>query len=380
MKQYLSRNSSVSVVVTVLLVVAIVLGVAGVALAAWTDVTSSLTATYGVSEADLQGISQGYDDGTWKPQNPMLRKHFIKMAVGAFGLAQANPAVPTFSDVSPSDLYYPYVEGAAAAGLTDGVGGGRFAPNAEITRQQAAAMIARWLAGERGVDLSTRYDTESAGAVLAGFSDAGSVSPSLVKEMAYAVDESIIQGNQGSLQPEKTLTRIQGAAMLLRARDAAGPVTTSTTTSSTTTTSTTSTTSTTLQPTTTIPSSTTTTLLAGAVIFGKVLDQDGLPVAGATVKVTLDAADPHYHLGDTIGTATTDSAGLYLVSTSTVPLGSIVDVSTTAPGFTSVFVYGVYDETAEEVNFVNFGVAGGDRRMPIGVQIPSFPFEGLLPD
>jgi hypothetical protein len=402
MKQLLSRKSSVNLLVTGLLAVAIVLAVAGAALAAWKDVTPALVATYGVSEADLQGISQGYDDGTWKPQNPMLRKHFIKMAVGAFGVAQANPAVPTFSDVLPSDPYYAYVEGAVAAELTGGVGGGKFAPNAQITREQAVAIIARWLAGEKGVDLAAEYDAESAAAVLAGFSDAGSVSPSLVKEMAYAVDESIVQGSQGLLQPKKVLTRIQGAVMLLRARDAAGPDTssttsttsgptttsdsdtTTTTTTSTTTTSstTTSTTSTTLGPTTTIPISTTTTLVAGATIFGKVLDKNGQPVSGATVKVVYNASDPGYRpppANSTIGTATADSQGLYRVSTAAVPLGSIVDVSVTASGYTSVLVYGVYDKTAEEVNFANFGAEGGDRRMPVGVEMPPFPFEGLLP-
>ena len=425
MKPPLSRVSSISVVVCLLLVSAIALSLTGVALAAWSDVSPGLVAPYGISAADLEGISQGYADGTWKPGEPMLRKHFIKMAVEAFGVSPITPAVRTFSDVLPSDPFYRYVEGAAAAGLTTGVGGGKFAPNAQITREQAVAMIARWLAQKRGVSLGTYYDTASAGAILDGFSDAGSVSVSLVREVAYAVDEAILQGSGSLLQPRKTLTRLQGAAMLLRARGASGTgtssttstsgssttsestgttgSTTTTTTDSTTTSTSTTTTSTTTTTTTdstttssssttsstssttsssTTSSSTTTTAVAGAKIFGRVLDEDGQAVVGAMVKVVLDAIDTRYQAsGDnTVGTATTDSQGHYQVSTTTLPLGSVVDVTVTASGYTSVFVYGTYNETAEEVNFANFSSSGGDRRMRLGSQMPGLPFEGLLPE
>ena len=83
-------------------------------------------APYGLTESDLAAISQGYDDGTWRPYNDMPRRQFVKMAVTAFDIPTATPATPTFSDVSPSDEYYPYIEGAVAAGLIEGTGGGMF--------------------------------------------------------------------------------------------------------------------------------------------------------------------------------------------------------------------------------------------------------------
>ncbi len=128
--------------------------------------------------------------------------------------------------------------------------------------------------------------------------------------------------------------------------------------------------------------STTGSTSAGAKIFGKVLDTDNAPVAGATVKVVYNATDTHYRAsGDnTIGTATTDAQGNYQISVGSLATGSIVDVSVVAQDHTSVLAYGKYDETQEQVDFINFGKTGGDRRMPVGDQMPPLPFEGLLPD
>jgi hypothetical protein len=105
-------------------------------------------------------------------------------------------------------------------------------------------------------------------------------------------------------------------------------------------------------------------------------------VAGATVKAVYNAADKHYRTsGDnTIGTATTDAQGTYEIPVGSLALGTIVDVTTVAEGHTSVLVYGKYDEKQEQVDFDNFGKAGGNRRMPVGDVMPPLPFEGLLPD
>jgi hypothetical protein len=105
-------------------------------------------------------------------------------------------------------------------------------------------------------------------------------------------------------------------------------------------------------------------------------------VAGATVKAVYNATDKHYRASgnNTIGTGTTDAQGNYTISVKSLALGSIVDVSAVAQDHTSVLAYGKYDQKQEQVDFINFGKTGGDRRMPVGDQMPPLPFEGLLPD
>jgi len=205
------------------LTVALVASLAGVALAAvppsggWTDLSYSIVGKYGITLEQVGMISDGYADGSWRPWNNIPRNQFTKMAVEAYKIPLKNPATPTFTDVPASDLYYQYIEGAKAAGLINGVGGGKFAPDATITREQAAAIIVRWVAAKNGYDPATMYTDAEADAILAVFPDGASVSASLKKEIAFAVDFGVIWGTaDAKLAPAATMTRIQGAAMIIR--------------------------------------------------------------------------------------------------------------------------------------------------------------------
>ena len=51
----------------------------------------------------------------------------------------------TFTDVPATDVHYDYIECAYAAGIIKGIGNNKFNPNATITRQDAAVMVARTL-------------------------------------------------------------------------------------------------------------------------------------------------------------------------------------------------------------------------------------------
>jgi hypothetical protein len=99
------------------------------------------------------------------------------------------------------------------------------------------------------------------------------------------------------------------------------------------------------------------------------------------VYVVMNAIDPLYRQPgpNLIATGTTDRSGSYRVPMSTVPVGTIVDVSAVKAGCASVLMYGAYTHEVEEVDFADYGITGGDRRLPVGDQIPPLPFEDLLP-
>ena len=211
-----------------------------------------------------------------------------------------------------------------------------------------------------------------AGILLWGCGGDDTSSPQTSQSTSASISTTM-QGTEstGSTEPVDSSTT---AASIGTSTTAANPTTTfgSTTTSTSGSTSSTSASST----------STSGTTTGGAKIFGKVLDTNGAPVAGATVKVVYNAADKQYRAsGDNaIGTAKTDAQGSFQIPLGSLALGTIVDVTTVAEAHTSVLVYGKYDEKQEQVDFDNFGEIAGDRRMPVGTKIPPFPFEGLLPD
>lgn len=75
------------------------------------------------------------------------------MVVLGFGLPPRTPAQARFSDVPVGSFYYPYVEGAVAAGVVNGLGPDRcrqlatvypcFGPDLWISRAEAAVLIQR---------------------------------------------------------------------------------------------------------------------------------------------------------------------------------------------------------------------------------------------
>ncbi len=170
---------------------------------------------YGLQEAEVRGLSQGYPSGFWLPSNPLPRQQFVKMAVENFGIPLADPTSPTFSDVPADSIYYQYIEGAVAAGLIQGVGDNMFAPTREITRQESAAVLVRWIAKANGFDTNAIASEDVTDAV-GGFGDASSISTSLRAEVAIAIKLGLLQGSGGNLRPVGTLLRIEGAALLAR--------------------------------------------------------------------------------------------------------------------------------------------------------------------
>ena len=106
----------------------------------------------------------GYDDGTYRPGNPVTRGQFAKIIVLALGRQplDAAPRVPSFVDVPYTGLLYPfaYVETAADLGIIQGYDDGTFRPGERVTRAQLALMLVR-AGGSRLADLPRATPTGS---------------------------------------------------------------------------------------------------------------------------------------------------------------------------------------------------------------------------
>ena len=68
----------------------------------------------------------------------------IMMAVGTLTIGASAAAAGTgFTDVGSDSAYAEAVEALAAAGVMNGVGGGKFAPDQEVTRAMAITVLGR---------------------------------------------------------------------------------------------------------------------------------------------------------------------------------------------------------------------------------------------
>lgn len=153
------------------------------------------------------GLFSGTSDTTFSPNASMTRA----MLVTVLYRLEGQPTVSGrsgFSDVKLNSYYEDAVTWAADNSIVNGTGATTFSPNANVTREQMAAILYRYAQYKQ-------YGT-TASAGLNGFSDAAKVSTYAKAPLSWAVAEKLVNGSEGKLLPTGNATRAQVAAILHR--------------------------------------------------------------------------------------------------------------------------------------------------------------------
>jgi len=169
------------------------------------------TAQTAIEGLARRGIVSGRDNDHFYPDGLMTRAEFATILVNALGLEQR--ALDIFSDV-PADEWFAGAVGAAyEAGLVDGVGGGEFAPQGSVTRQEAAAMVAR-AAALCGLDMPL---TDGAVLnILAQFPDYRKSGDWAREPLAFCYQAGILDENELEIRPQDPALRWEVAEMVWR--------------------------------------------------------------------------------------------------------------------------------------------------------------------
>lgn len=90
-----------------------------------------------------EDIVDGYEDGTFRPDNLVNRAEALKILSLAARLDGTEPGAgtSTFYDVTDTDWFSSYVSAAAARGIVGGYGDGTFRAGSFITRAEAAKIV-----------------------------------------------------------------------------------------------------------------------------------------------------------------------------------------------------------------------------------------------
>ncbi|MCU6795138.1 Ig-like domain-containing protein [Paenibacillus sp. WQ 127069] len=149
------------------------------------------------------GILDGYDDGTFKPDASITRGEFATIIVKAFKVKAAETKAPALKDVdnhwSKDD-----VQKLVDNGIINGYEDGSFKPNANITRAEEVAIIARVADIEKANKVS---DTK--------FNDVGTSWNQVQIQQAAAA--GIVSGqSEGTFAPNSSSTRAESLAIVLR--------------------------------------------------------------------------------------------------------------------------------------------------------------------
>ena len=173
----------------------------------FTDVRESDWFYKDVAFAYENGLFAGTSDTTFSPNASMTRA----MLVTVLYRLEGQPAVngrSGFSDVQYNGYYEDAVTWAADNGIVNGTSTTTFSPNANVTREQMAAILYRYAQHKK-------YNT-AASSGLNGFTDHASVSGYAAASLEWAVAEKLVNGSAGKLMPTGNATRAQVAAILHR--------------------------------------------------------------------------------------------------------------------------------------------------------------------
>ncbi len=153
------------------------------------DVASSAWYADAVQYVTDKGLMNGTDDNQFSPSASTTRGMLMTVLARYAGEDTTGGAT----------WYEKGMEWAKAKGVSDGTN-----PNANITREQLVTMMYRY-AGSPAVNGS-----------LDNFSDAASVSSYAANAMQWAVENGIVNGSNGKLNPQNNATRAEVAAILMR--------------------------------------------------------------------------------------------------------------------------------------------------------------------
>lgn len=156
-----------------------------------------------VEYAAETGLMNGIGNRRFDPEGEVTRA----MVAATLYRSAGSPAVSGdsgFSDVDPNAWYGPAVAWAADRGIVQGYGG-RFDPEGNISREQLAAMLHRYMG------------SPASNGSLSAFTDAGSVSDWAEAAVKWGVEKGVLNGmGDGTLNPGGTALRAQLAAVLMR--------------------------------------------------------------------------------------------------------------------------------------------------------------------
>ncbi len=155
-----------------------------------------------------KGLFSGVTTTAFSPGTPMTRAMLVNV-LWRYANRPSAAARAAFTDVKAGKWYTGAIDWAAETGIVSGVTPTLFQPDANITREQTAAILYRFAAyiGE---------DTSAAGS-LGAFTDRSRISGFATSAMRWAVGKGILSGKgNGILDPKGLSSRAEVARMLMQ--------------------------------------------------------------------------------------------------------------------------------------------------------------------
>lgn len=198
-----SKIVSVLLLITLMITTWLVPATSVQATSTFSDVSPSHWAYKSIMNLTSNGVIGGYPDGTFRPNNSITREEAAKIIVFAAGLPFKGK-VSNFPDVPSTSWSTGVIAAARQNGIINGYPDGTFKPKGEISRQEAAAMVAK--------TFNVRLKS---GATV--FSDVANDSWAK-KSIDILTSNNIVNGySDGTFRPRKSISRAEFAVFISKA-------------------------------------------------------------------------------------------------------------------------------------------------------------------
>ena len=175
----------------------------------FTDVKSDDWFSGAIEFVHKKNLMKGVSDNEFAPNEKLSRAMIVTILYRMEN--EPSASFNKFGDVNADEWYSTAVAWASENGIVNGVSENEFAPNDNLTREQMAAIIYRYIKF-KGKDVSVGENTN-----ILSYTDAESVSEYAVEAICYAVGSGLMKGDsETTLNPSGTATRAETATIIMR--------------------------------------------------------------------------------------------------------------------------------------------------------------------
>ena len=198
-------NQKLKVIVTAIIsFVMVTLGTLSFAATTFSDIEGHWAKTV-VEEMAVKGVLNGFEDGTFRPDESVTREQFAKILVETLKIA-GNTTNIKFVDIEEDRWSKDYIYRASRY-LTGYENNGKyfFRPTESSVREDVAVAV---------VQAEGLQNEKPDYTLLNKFSDSGEISEGIKKYVAIAVKNEIMRGKEGRFDPQGNLTRAEVSQLM----------------------------------------------------------------------------------------------------------------------------------------------------------------------
>lgn len=151
--------------------------------------------------------------GEFQPNGTLTRAAFVTMLGRMAGVKDTDYTTSVFRDVPDGEWYTSFVAWATENGIVDGYGDGIFLPQNNITRQEMAKIMAKYL-DWKGLDTTPSSEISSY-----PINDLNAIGGWAIEPVCFCYEKGLLNGRGSNFAPQANATRAEACVVLCRLQE-----------------------------------------------------------------------------------------------------------------------------------------------------------------